>query len=99
MMNRWNCRPKQKRGKSKRAERSIGFSPLIPAKQVDVVGITGSTGRSTGEHLHISCKLDGKSVDPLMVLDYIKSIREECVAALAESRETSSLSLADEKYR
>ncbi len=42
---------------------------------------------------------DGKSVDPLMVLDYIKSIREECVAALAESRETSSLSLADEKYR
>ena len=65
----------------------------------DVVGITGSTGRSTGEHLHISCKLDGKSVDPLMVLDYIKSIREECVAALAESRETSSLSLADEKYR
>lgn len=51
------------------------------------------------EHLHISCKLDGKSVDPLMVLDYIKSIREECVAALAESRETSSLSLADEKYR
>ena len=32
-----------------------------------------------------------------MVLDYIKSIREECVAALAESRETSSLSLADEK--
>lgn len=65
----------------------------------DVVGITGSTGRSTGEHLHISCKLDGKSVDPLMVLDYIKSIREECVAALAESRETSSLSLADKKYR
>lgn len=51
----------------------------------DVVGITGSTGRSTSEHLHISCKLDGKSVDPLMVLDYIKSIREECVAALAES--------------
>ena len=50
----------------------------------DVVGITGSTGRSSGEHLHISCKLDGKSVDPLVILDYIKSIREECVAALAE---------------
>lgn len=38
MMNRWNCRPKQKRGKSKRAERSIGFSPLIPAKQVHTGG-------------------------------------------------------------
>ena len=49
----------------------------------DVVGITGSTGRSTGEHLHISCKLDGKSIDPSVILDYIRSIREECVAALA----------------
>lgn len=50
----------------------------------DAVGITGSTGRSTGEHLHITCKLDGKSVDPLIILDYIKSTRQECVAALAE---------------
>ena len=49
----------------------------------DVVGISGSTGRSTGEHLHITCKLNGKSIDPLLVLDYIKSIQEECVAALA----------------
>lgn len=29
-----------------------------------------------------------------MVLDYIKSIREECVAALAESREAPALSPA-----
>ena len=49
----------------------------------DVVGVSGSTGRSTGEHLHITCKLDGKSIDPLLVLDYIKSIQKECVAALA----------------
>lgn len=49
----------------------------------DVVGVSGSTGRSTGEHLHITCKLNGKSIDPLLVLDYIKSIQEECVAALA----------------
>lgn len=50
----------------------------------DVVGITGSTGRSTGEHLHISCKLDGKSVDPSVIFDYIQSTQQECVAALAE---------------
>lgn len=50
----------------------------------DVVGITGSTGRSTGEHLHISCKLDGKSVDPSVIFDYILSTQQECVAALAE---------------
>ena len=49
----------------------------------DIVGITGSTGRSTGEHLHITCKLDGRSIDPSVILDYIRSIREECVAALA----------------
>ena len=49
----------------------------------DVVGITGSTGRSTGEHLHITCRLNGKNVDPLLVFDYIKAIQEECVAALA----------------
>lgn len=50
----------------------------------DVVGITGSTGRSTGEHLHITCKLDGKSVDPTVILGYIESIRKECVEALAQ---------------
>lgn len=49
----------------------------------DVVGITGSTGRSTGEHLHITCKIDGKSVNPSVMLDYIRSIRQECVTALA----------------
>lgn len=49
----------------------------------DVVGITGSTGRSTGEHLHITCKLDGKSIDPSIIFDYIKSMQQECVAALA----------------
>lgn len=65
----------------------------------DVVGITGSTGRSTGEHLHISCKLNGKSIDPLMVLDYIKSIREECVAALAEAREPPALIPTGGKYK
>lgn len=49
----------------------------------DVVGVTGSTGRSTGEHLHITCKLGGKNVDPSVVFDFIKSMQDECVAALA----------------
>ena len=47
-----------------------------------VVGITGSTGRSTGEHLHITCKLNGKNIDPIVLLDFIKATREQCVAAL-----------------
>lgn len=49
----------------------------------DAVGITGSTGRSTGEHLHITCKFNGKSVNPSVLFDYIKSMQQECVSALA----------------
>ena len=49
----------------------------------DVVGITGSTGRSTGEHLHITCKLGGRNINPLLVFNHIKAMQEECVAALA----------------
>lgn len=49
----------------------------------DAVGITGSTGRSTGEHLHITCKLNGKNVNPSVLFDYIKSMQQECVSALA----------------
>lgn len=49
----------------------------------DAVGITGSTGRSTGEHLHITCRRNGKTVDPAAIFDYIKATKEKCVAALA----------------
>lgn len=33
----------------------------------DAVGITGNTGRSTGEHLHITCRRNGKSVNPAKI--------------------------------
>ncbi len=33
-----------------------------------IVGITGNTGRSTGSHLHLTCKKDGKSVNPAILL-------------------------------
>ena len=29
-----------------------------------IVGVTGNTGRSTGNHLHLTCKKDGKSINP-----------------------------------
>ena len=50
----------------------------------DAVGITGSTGRSTGEHLHLTCRRNGKNVDPAEIFGYIKATREKCVSALAE---------------
>ena len=34
------------------------------------VGITGSTGRSTGEHLHITAKYKGKAFNPMALLEY-----------------------------
>ena len=34
----------------------------------DVVGKVGSTGRSTGAHLHLSVKLLGERIDPLALL-------------------------------
>lgn len=52
----------------------------------DVVGITGSTGRSTGEHLHITCKLNGKSINPMLLLDFIKGTQQECVSALLQTK-------------
>ena len=48
----------------------------------DVVGITGNTGRSTGEHLHITCKFNGNSIDPMLFLKLIEDTRQSCVAAL-----------------
>ena len=32
-----------------------------------IVGVTGNTGRSTGNHLHLTCKKDGKSFNPAIL--------------------------------
>lgn len=38
-----------------------------------IVGATGNTGRSTGSHLHLSCKKDGKSINPTILFSAISS--------------------------
>mgnify|MGYP003606073004 CR=1 FL=1 len=47
----------------------LGFAPgLQPGMTVsrgDVVGFVGSTGRSTGAHLHFELQVDGKPVNPI----------------------------------
>lgn len=50
----------------------------------DVIGITGNTGRSTGEHLHITIRQKGEYVNPRIFLDYINSVKESCVMALSQ---------------
>ena len=39
-----------------------------PVLAGDVVGITGNTGRSTGEHLHITLKVDLKYINPQLLI-------------------------------
>ena len=34
-----------------------------------IVGVTGNTGRSTGNHLHLTCKKDGKSFNPAILFE------------------------------
>ena len=36
-----------------------------------IVGVTGNTGRSTGYHLHLTCKKGSKSINPIILLSEI----------------------------
>jgi murein DD-endopeptidase MepM/ murein hydrolase activator NlpD len=41
----------------------------------EVIGITGSSGRTTGEHLHFAIKEGRQLVDPKPLLDFISKSR------------------------
>lgn len=39
-------------------------------KQGDVIGLMGSTGASTGSHLHFEIKINGRTVDPELLVNF-----------------------------
>ena len=46
------------------------------------IGISGSTGRSTGEHLHLSMRYKNKSVDPYPLVKYIATQTRQLINSL-----------------
>lgn len=55
-----------------------------------IVGISGCTGKSTGPHLHIRLRKDGKSVDPFVFIAFLRSYITSLNARLAVVRPFSS---------
>lgn len=49
-----------------------------------IVGVTGNTGHSTGSHLHLTCKKDGKSFNPTILLNLIE--KSFALSALSMSK-------------
>jgi murein DD-endopeptidase MepM/ murein hydrolase activator NlpD len=45
-----------------------GIKPGVKVRQGQLIGYVGSTGYSTGNHLHFEIKINGRFVDPLSVI-------------------------------
>lgn len=63
----------------------IWVEPGMHIKPGEVVGITGNTGRSTGEHLHITCKRGSKYIDPEILIQHIKSTQASALKSLCSN--------------
>ena len=49
----------------------------------EVIAKSGNTGMSTGPHLHLTTKKDGKAINPTILLDFIRSVKEKCLSLIS----------------
>lgn len=48
----------------------------------DALGKTGASGRATGPHLHLTCRLLGKIENPYLLLTFVRDTQQRAVEAL-----------------
>ena len=55
----------------------FGVSKGMFVNAGEVLGVSGSSGMSTGPHLHLTTKKDGKVFDPVILLKYVHNIKSQ----------------------
>ncbi len=48
------------------------------------IALSGNTGASTGPHLHLTTKKDGKVFDPTILLNYVRNVKNRCLKLICQ---------------